>query len=108
MPLFADITKPLNRLLKKALSYNSQLSVNQLWSILKKLCVKPILQYPNIEKPYTLFTDASYYTYSRVLTQAVDGSDDLRPIVYTSGSFTSMQQKWSAAAKGALAVYQSV
>ena len=37
----------------------------------KELCKEPILQYPNTEKPYTLFTDASDYAYSRVLTQAV-------------------------------------
>ena len=43
-----------------------------------------------------------------VLTQAVDGPDDLRTTVYTSGSFSDMQQRWSATEKEALAVYQSV
>ena len=43
-----------------------------------------------------------------VLTQAIDSLEDLRPIVYTSGSFSDMQQRWSATEKEALAVYQSV
>ena len=60
------------------------------------LCVKPILQYTNIERPYILFTDASHYAYSGVLTKAIEGCDDLRPIAYTSGY---MQQKWSATGK---------
>ena len=47
------------------------------------LCKKPILQFPDKNKQYTLFTDASNYPYSGILTQAVDGQDDLRPIAYT-------------------------
>ena len=38
-----------------------------------------------------MFTDASNYAYSGILTQAVDGPDDLRPISYTSGSFSDTQ-----------------
>ena len=52
-----------------------------------------------MEKSYTLFTDASHYVYSGVLTQAVENSDDLCPIAYTSGSFPDMQQRWSATEK---------
>ena len=55
-----------------------------------------------------MFTDASNYAYSVILTQAVDGPDDLRPIAYTSGSVSDMQQKWSATEREAFAVYQSV
>ena len=67
--------------------------------------MKPILQYPNTQEPYTLFTDTSCYAYSGVLTQAVDGPDYMMSIVYTSGSFSNIQQRWSAAEKEAFAVY---
>ena len=67
-----------------------------------------ILHYPFVHKPYTLFTGASNYAYSGILTQAVDDSDDLRPIAYTSGSFSKMQHRWSAKDKEVFAVYQSV
>ena len=63
------------------------------------LCKEPFPQYPNMDKPYTLLTDASHYAYSRVLTKAVESPDDLRPIAYTSGIFSNMQQRWSATEK---------
>ena len=50
---------------------------------------------------------SSSYAYSVVLTQAVDGPDDLRPIPYTSGSFPDIQQRWCATEKEAFAIYQS-
>ena len=49
-----------------------------------------------MQKPYTLFTDTSHYASSVVLTQEVDGPHDLRPIAYILGSFSDMQQGWSA------------
>ena len=70
--------------------------------------MKPILQYPNAQKPYTLFTNTGHYAYPGVLIQAVDGPDDLRPIAYTLGLFSDMQQRWSSTEKEAFAVYQSV
>ena len=61
-----------------------------------------------MEKPYTLLIDASYYAYSRVLTQAAESPDDLRPIVYISGLLSNRQQRWSATKTEALSVYQFV
>ena len=52
--------------------------------------------------------DASNYAYSGVLTHAVNGPHDLKPISYISGSFSNTQQKWHAKEKEAFAVYQSV
>ena len=70
----------------------------------KVLCKEPILHYPNAERPYTLFTNVSYYVYSGVHTQAVDSPDDLKPIAYTLGSLCNRQQKWSPTEKEAFAV----
>ena len=61
-----------------------------------------------MEKPYTLFMDTSHYAHSGILTRAVESAEDLRPIAYTSGSFSDMQQRCSATDKEAYAVYQSV
>ena len=74
----------------------------------KALCKEPLLQYPNSEKLYTLFTDANHYAYSGILHQAVGSLEDLRPIAYTSDSFPYMQQRWSVTEKEAFVVYQSV
>ena len=40
--------------------------------------------------------------------QAVDSLDYLRPVAFTSGSFSEMQQRWSATEKEAYALYQSI
>ena len=58
-----------------------------------------ILLYPNRHNPYTLSPYASNYAYSDILIQTVDGPDDLRPIAYTSHSFSDMQQSWPATEK---------
>ena len=66
--------------------------------LIQALCNEPILQYPSMEKPYMLFTNASHYTYSGILTQAVDSPEDLKPVAFMLGSFSKMYQ-WSSATK---------
>ena len=46
--------------------------------------------------------------FTGILPQAVDGPDDLRPIAYTSGSFSNIQQRWPATEKDTFAVCLSV
>ena len=87
-----DITKPLNKLLKRDSNFQWSTLCQGAFEHLKKLlCKETILQYPNMQKPYTLFTDVNHYAYSGVLTQAVESPEDLRPIAYTSGSFSDTQ-----------------
>ena len=102
IPLFADITKPLNELLRKDTTFYWFTQCQSAFEYLKK----PILQYSNTNKPYKLFTDASNYASSGVFTQAVDGPDHLRPIAYTSGSFCDIQQRWSATKKEAFTIVE--
>ena len=59
------------------------------------------------KQPYTLFTDASH-AYLRVLTQAVESPENLRPVAFTSGSFLEMHHMWSATEREAYAAYQSI
>ena len=101
--------KPLSKLLKKDIKFQQSPQCQADFENLKKvLCKEAILQHPNMEKPYTLFTDTSHYTYSGFLTQVVESPDDLKCKAYTSDSFSVMQQRWSTAEKEAIAVYQSV
>ena len=89
--LFTDITKPPNKLLWKDTKCHWSTKCQAAFNHLKNaLCEKPILHYPNINKPHTLFTDASSFAISGISTQAVDGPDDLRSIASTSGSFSDM------------------
>ena len=92
IPSFADITKPLNNLLKKDIKFQWFPQCEAAFKNLQQaLCKEPILQYPTMEKLYTLFTDTCHYAYSGIFTQAVEGPEDLQPIVFTSGSFPETQ-----------------
>ena len=109
VPLFTNIAKPLNKLLRKDTKFQWSLQCQSAFKHLKNaFCTESILHYPSIYKPYTLFTDASNYAHSGILTQAVYGLDDLRPMAYTSGTFSDSQQRLFATNKEAFAVYQSI
>ena len=57
---------------------------------------------------HTLCLDASNYASSSIVTQGHDVPNDLRPIAYTSSSFSDMQQRWSKRGKEDFAFYQSI
>ena len=68
VPAFADITLPITNLLKKNTPFmwseKSQLALDYLKEI---FCNKPILQFPDPNKNYILYTDTSNNAYSGVL-----------------------------------------
>ena len=78
--------------------------------ILKKeiFCNKPLLQFPDPNKSYILYSDASNNAYSGVLCQPVNNDQDIRPVAYFSGTFTAQNQSWCATEKEAYAVLKSV
>ena len=92
---------------------------------MEALCTHPILQYPDPERPYVLFTDASKYGWAGILTQPygeIDESTPLNadtdatlkksvvhhPVAYISGLFRGSQLNWAALMKEAYAIYLSV
>ena len=69
----------------------------------------PTSQYPNHNKPYKLLTDASKYSYLRLLHQKKEGEPDtLIPIAYFSASFGRTQKVWNTTQKECYTVYKSV
>ena len=87
----------------------------QSFQMLKQMLTQePILVYPDPSKLYVLFTDASKYAWSCVLTQEytyeVDGKEKkvLHPITYMSGLFKGSQINWVCLTKEAYAIYMSV
>ena len=85
------------------------------FQLLKQMIVeKPILVYPDPNKPYVLFTDASKYAWSCVLMQEyiyeIDGKEKrvLHLITYMSGLFKGSQINWVCLTKEAYAIYMSV
>ena len=71
-------------------------------------CNKPILQFPDPNKDYTLYTDASNNAYSSVLCQPQSNNKDIRPIAYFSGTFTAQNKSWCATKKEAYAVLKTI
>ena len=74
----------------------------------------PILKYPDTEKPYTIFTDASKYRWAGVVTQKhtsiANGKEVTtdHPLAYVSGMFCRSQLNWAAMMKEAYAIYRTV
>ena len=109
IPAFADITPPITSLLKKNTPFiwsdKCQLALKYLKEI---FCNKPLLQFPDPNKSYILYTGASNNMYSCVLCQPVDDNQDIRPVAYFSGTFTAQNRSWCATEKEAYAVLKSV
>ena len=115
VPKFADLARPLNVLTRKDVEFEWTEVCQQSFDLLKsKLLESPILQYPDPNKPYILFTDASKYAWSCVLTQEythiLEGKERkvLHPITYMSGLFKGSQLNWACLTKEAYAIYMLV
>ena len=75
------------------------------------LIERPILVFPDPNKNYHLFTDASKATWSAILMQdqntVTSDSLDLQPIAYQSGTFKGTQLNWATLTKEAYAIYMA-
>ena len=90
VPAFADITLPITNLLKKNTPFMWSKECQLMLDYLKEIfCNKPILQFPDPNKNYILYTDASNNAYSDVLCQPHSKDKDIRPVAYFSGNFTA-------------------
>ena len=107
VPRFADISRVLTHLTKKDVEFKWMPECENCFQILKEFLQQaPILRYPDPQASYTLYTDASKYTYAGVLTQHNNGMD--YPITYISGLFCGSQLNWATLTKEAYAIYMSV
>ena len=83
-------------------------------SLKNALCDEPILQLPDPQWPYILFTNASKYAWVGILTQPYQEETDGKlvkihhPVMYISGLFRGSQLNWVAQTKEAYAIYISV
>ena len=77
--------------------------------LLKRIfCSNPILQFPDPNKDYILYTDASKNAYSGVLCQQQDDGNDIRPVAYFSGTFTAENKSWCATEKEVYAILKNI
>ena len=115
IPRYADIVRPLNALTHKDVDFVWTDICQKSFELLKTMVSEePILVYPDHSKPYVLFTDASKYAWSCVLTQEythdIEGKTVkiLHPISYQSGLFKGSQLNWACLTKEAYAIYMSI
>ena len=115
IPRFADIARLMTNLTKQDVSFEWTLQCQASFEMLKDaLITSPILKYPDPNKPYTLFTDASKYAWACVLTQEDEHEKGGKvfkinhPITFASGLFKGSQLNWAALTKEAFAIYSSI
>ena len=112
VPRFSDLARSLMNLTRHEVEFVWSEKCEKSFNHLRELLMQhPILQYPDPNKEYTLFTDASGIGWAGVLTQAFDdekGKSKQHPICHVSGQFRGSQQNWAALTKEAYAIYMSV
>ena len=113
VPRFADISRLLTTLTKKDKKFEWTPACQKSFDLLKEtLCGEPMLKYADTSKPYTLYTDASKFSWAGVLTQShttvIDGKSTTtdHPVTFVSGLFS--QLNWATLTKEAFAIYMSV
>ena len=115
IPRFSDVVKPLMRLTRHDTLFQwSKKCAFAFQSLKNTLCTKPILKFPDPQKSYVLFTDASKYVWAGVLiqpyTEEIEGKvvTTHHPVTYVSGLFRGSQLNWAALTKEAYAIYMSI
>ena len=110
IPRYSDIARPLTNLTCK----DEVFDWSGAFEMLKEaLLEEPILKYPDPNKLYVLYTDASKYALAGVLSQSYQHKDEKgvkeihHPITYISGLFRGPQINWAALVKEAYTIYMS-
>ena len=106
IPNYAAISLPLTELTHKNARFVWSAACQQSFdSIINLLAHLPTLFHPDINKPYTLYTDASDYAIGAVLVQSPTGNcEDEVPIHFISHKLSRSQRKYSTILKEAFAI----
>ena len=104
---FAKIAKPLTLLTRQQVKFDWTPEHQEAFIHLKEAIVQaPILHYPNPNKTYIVYIDASNDACGAQLSQEHDGTEF--PIAFLSCTFTETQCKWSTTEQGAFGVYYAI
>ena len=111
VPDFSEIAEPLIALTRKFARFNWTESCQRSFELLKeKLSYAPLLVYPDINKPYILYTDASDKCIGACLAQEVEGPEGVeqKPIYFLSHKLSKTQMKWPIIEKEAYAIHYAL
>ena len=104
---FAKIAKPLTLLTRQQVKLEWTPEHHTAFLHLKEAIVQaPILHYPNPDKRYIVYTDASDNTCRAQLSQEHNGTEF--PVAFLSHTFTETQQKWSTTEQEAYGIYYTI
>ena len=104
---FAKIAKLLTLLTRQQVKFKGTPEHQAAFVDLKDAIVQaPILHYPNPNKTYIVYTDASDDACGAQLSQEHDGTKF--PIAFLSHTFSKTQCKWSTTEQEALGVYYAI
>lgn len=107
VPEMAEHLVALNNLLKKGktVKISPEIEENIKWCT-RKLQEKPVLAFPNFDKPFTVTTDASEYALGAVLSQ--EGENGEQPIAYASRRLTDTEARYSALERELLGIVWAI
>ena len=104
---FAQIAKLLTLLTRQQVKFDWTPLHHTAFRTLKEAIIQaPILHYPNPNKIYIIYTDASDDACGTQLSQQHDGMEF--PIAFLSHTFTETQRKWSKTKQETYGVYYAV
>ena len=104
---YAKIAKPLTELTKKNRRFEWTEECQDAFDTLRAALMEaPILAYPDISKPYKLYTDASNYAIGAALVQETEMGE--RVIQYLSHQLNETQRRWPIIEKEAYAIMYSI
>ena len=107
VPDFSKIAKPLTALTKKSAEFNWTVKCQESFQTLKDaLSTSPILAFPNLEKKFYVYTDASDIAVGAVLVQ--EQEDGPHAIHYISSALTPTQGRWPIIEREAWAIIHAV
>ena len=91
---YADISRPLNKLLSKTLKFEWNAEAEKAFDTLKEAFTKkPVLQMADQTKPFEIESDASKYASGAILTQT-DINGNRHPVAYLSKSFSPTERNY--------------
>ena len=107
IPNFSQIAKPLTELTKKNRNFVWTSDCQKAFDTLRKsLTEAPVLAYPDLNKPYKLYTDASNHAIGAALVQETEMGE--RVIQYLSHQLNETQQRWPIIEKECYAIVYAV
>ncbi|KAK6173844.1 hypothetical protein SNE40_017230 [Patella caerulea] len=109
---FSKLAEPLIALTRKNAKFEWTLQCENSFHALKQTLVQiPMLSYPNPNKPYILYTDASNFSVGAYLCQTKRNSKGIEeelPVYMLSHTLSNTQSRWSTIEKECYAIHYAL